>query len=332
MLFGQGKLWHHVTARVRSTLVPTLRLDHWRTYRGAWRGVVTGEAQASQLRLCLWPSGLIGVIAWSGGSCISMASQLAPALCDDTSTSDPMPERVEALIKLRGVLSLLKNTKDLDVDTFIDAGRSAYRSAIGKDGRLNQEGLEQMLSRTAEQRKTFAGIPLPWAKAAPATTVYACELAPILLQLLDADGDGNISEKEYLMGQALMFAAAKAQTPEVLTELCWKALDSDGDGMLSRDEVEAAVRLMVRVNAVRPQDRREKYAEIKRARGPKRGIFRDRSVDDLVKHYMDMYDANKDGSISKAEFCQHSALHENFHLMLTSPEFEPIFQGSVKSR
>merc|ERR1711920_667430 len=107
-------------------------------------------------------------------------------------------------------------------------------------------------------------------------------------------------------------------------ELCWRSLDTDSSGTVSRDELEVAVRMMARVNAVRPEDRKETFAKIKRKTGPKRQLCRDRSVEGLVNYYMDLYDINKDGEISKDEFCQHSALQENFLLLLSSPEFESL--------
>merc|ERR1711920_792275 len=114
----------------------------------------------------------------------------------------------------------------------------------------------------------------------------ASRLAPVLLQLLDADGDGNVTEKEFVMGYMLMFAAARAHTPEALVELCWRSLDTDSSGTVSRDELEVAVRMMARVNAVRPEDKKETFAKIKRNNGPKRKLRRDRSVEGLVDYYM----------------------------------------------
>merc|ERR1712150_5500 len=170
-----------------------------------------------------------------------------------------------------------------------------------------------------------------WRHTVPSEQIVAAsELAPILLHLLDADGDGNITEKEFIVGHMLMFAAAKAHTPEVLVELSWRAMDADGNGTVSRDELEVVVRVMARVHAVRREDKKETFAKIKRVHGPGRQLVRDRSVEELVDYYMDMYDVNKDGDISKDEFCQHTALQENFLLLLSSPEFESLMESQAK--
>merc|ERR1711877_94163 len=98
-------------------------------------------------------------------------------------------------------------------------------------------------------------------------------------------------------GYMLLFAAAKANTPEVLVEHCWRALDADSSGMVSREELEVAVRIMARVNAVRVEDKKVTFAAMKRKYVVRR-LRRNRSVEDLVNYYMDMYDVNKDGEIS----------------------------------
>lgn len=227
------------------------------------------------------------------------------------------------LMKLRGVMGRLKGSADLDSEALLNAGRLAYKSALGPNGLLSQEGLEQMLATSmAQQKGSF------WRSPAPSDhDTTASELAPILLHLLDADGDGNVTETEFVMGYKLLFAAAKAQTPEALVELCWRALDADGDGTVSRDELQVAVRMMARANAVRAEDKKESFGRMKKTGHRKVITFkRDRSVEDLISYYMDLYDINKDGNISKDEFCQHSALQENFLLLLSSREFESLLQ------
>lgn len=246
---------------------------------------------------------------------------------DDASSpqSEDLPD--EMVEKLCGVCEILEATSDLDIEACRAAGRAMYKAAVGTDGRLNPDGLKKMLETTANGKS--AGL-LSWGTVA--MTAALSELVPILFTLLDADGDGIVTEKEFLAGQALILAAAKAKDPTTLSEACWRALDADGDGFLSREEVEAAVRLMVRVRAVRQADRKETFGQIKRVRkGPAR-IHRERSADSLVEHYMKMYDLDEDGQITKAEFSQQSALQEDFFLLLHSAEFNTMFMRGATSK
>eukprot|EP00931_Biecheleriopsis_adriatica_P122140 TRINITY_DN97154_c0_g1_i1.p1 TRINITY_DN97154_c0_g1~~TRINITY_DN97154_c0_g1_i1.p1 ORF type:complete len:312 (+),score=76.40 TRINITY_DN97154_c0_g1_i1:25-936(+) len=226
----------------------------------------------------------------------------------------------EDLARLRSAVAMLRATTGVDEQHFLEAARSAYVGAVDPDGMLRLHRLEEVL---AAARQNQAGRRWPWQHVVHTVTIS--ELGPILLRLLDENRDGNVSQREFLLGQALIYAAAKAHTATEITELCWRALDSNGDGAVELAELRTALKVMVAVHSVSRRDMHEQLVQIKRNHGPPMTIHRVRSVEELAQYYLDMYDSDLNGKISRDEFCRHGALQENFWRLLTSPEFEPCF-------
>ncbi|CAE8606772.1 unnamed protein product [Polarella glacialis] len=241
----------------------------------------------------------------------------APTRCDASANQLKGAALAQDMIKLRGVVTMLQSTTGLDPETFLATARLVYEAAVGPDGTLKMPEMEQMLSEASKQRSHG------WEHVASAVAVS--ESATVFFRLLDADGDGCVTVKEFLLGQALIYAAAKAKGEAELAELCWRALDVDGSGAVDAEELKVLVRLMVQVGSVEPRDMKEKFAEIKRTHGPPMPLKRLRSVEELTHYYMEMYDANHDGNISWEEFCRHDALRKNFWRLLSSPDFDIFF-------
>merc|ERR1712183_491199 len=107
---------------------------------------------------------------------------------------------------------------------------------------------------------------------------------------------------------------ARAGGAAELGELCWRALDVDGDGVVTRQELSAAVGLMLRVGAIDPEDLK-RFNQMRQAKRMVRKAIRGRAgygsaQQEAVQYYMSMYDANGDGKISLGEFMKCSALQD----------------------
>lgn len=200
-----------------------------------------------------------------------------------------------------------------DPGSFIVRAQAAYAAALGPDEReLRIAGVERAVHRFA----------------LPGHEDLMPQLVTMLFRLLDEDRNGVVTLKEFVLGQALLYAAAIAKSTVELDELCWRALDIDGDGSVSRMELQEAVHLMLQLGAVRHKDIQQPV--LAASRGPseqsRRRVGQPRTEEELVDYYMEMYCASGPGGrISRAEFARHEALRENFWLLLTSPPFKAVF-------
>mmetsp|Transcript_86373 Transcript_86373/g.247868 ORF Transcript_86373/g.247868 Transcript_86373/m.247868 type:complete len:312 (-) Transcript_86373:95-1030(-) len=255
----------------------------------------------------LLPCGLAFSAFWASGCRPAPSSWCQGGLQTGEEAAPDEHEHCKCVSELRRSVLRLRGGLGLDTKVSLAAVRAMYRAAARESGQLKPGGLASILGGAGDGRVESVS-----------------ELVSLIFRLLDASGDGRITEQEFMVGYALILAA-QADKPAELSDVFFRAIDADGNGILSRDEVATAVKLMLRVNAVSPQDKQEVFAEIKRNHGAPRRLHRDRSQESLVEHYMNMYDANKDGSISKAEFDQQGALQEAFFSMLTKPELEPLF-------
>jgi len=274
--------------------------------RGRRQIAPPGPARAGGAEVFVLPT---GALVAAGTYCVF--GERPTGACDEAQVEVFRSDADEEhwLEKLRGVSGFLRATSDLDAESFQDAGRAAFAAAVGPDGRIKPG------PPNGGPGSKLSG-PLGQGPAAAASA----ELVPVLCRLIDANGNGVINEREFLAGQALVFAAATSHDPAALGEACWRALDGDRDGLLSRKELEVAVRFLVRVRAVRPEDRKQTIGQLMKVHKYRRpGRFQKlRSAERLVEYYMDMYDANQDGCISQAEFRKHSALQEDFFLLINS--------------
>eukprot|EP00927_Polykrikos_kofoidii_P076491 TRINITY_DN73577_c0_g1_i1.p1 TRINITY_DN73577_c0_g1~~TRINITY_DN73577_c0_g1_i1.p1 ORF type:complete len:304 (-),score=52.40 TRINITY_DN73577_c0_g1_i1:45-956(-) len=220
----------------------------------------------------------------------------------------------------RGVVRMLATRTGVDSDAFMRRSRDAYMRAAGSHAVLGQAEVDHAMRELAVMTKVDEETLL--------------KMGPLLFRLLDADRDGTVTLKEFLMGQALLFAAAHAGGAAELGELCWRALDVDGDGTVTRSELDTAVHLMLEVGAIDPEDLqrikqiRNEKSQI--ARAMKQAMGRGSSGyvslrSEAVRYYMSMYDTNGDGKISRQEFMRCSALQNNFLRLLRTESAKPIF-------
>jgi len=222
---------------------------------------------------------------------------------------------VEDLAAVRGAVTMLATQTGVDSEAFMRRARDVYKQAAGSRAVLGPAEVDRAMRELAATIATDEETLL--------------QLGPLLFRLLDADHDGAVTLEEFLMGQALLFAAAHAGGAAELGELCWRALDVDGDGMVTRQELGAAVDLMLRVGAVDPEDlqmillMRQAKRVVKQALGGRFGYGSTRL--EAMQYYMSLYDTDGDGKISRQEFARCSALQSNFLRLLRSESARPIF-------
>lgn len=238
--------------------------------------------------------------------------------------------RVDAktLAAVRDVVGHVQRNAEFDADKFLKRMRVAFDTAAGFSGKLDKAGLERAMQAMAHAKEGDS----------TGMEAAAAQLAPLLFQLMDADRSGEVKLDEFMMGQALIYAAARANGPGELTELCWRALDTDGDGSVDRNELAAFVSLMVRLGAVRAADLKvveEQWVYMKKGDKQEKYLVgcraRYRTEEELAAHYMAMYDQDFDGKISREEFEACSALRENFWLLITQKSSAPLFLVRSKS-
>lgn len=220
----------------------------------------------------------------------------------------------EDLAEVRRVVKTISTNTRRDPDAWVARARAAFSAVARPDGTLRREEVVEVIERLMASGSDQS---LPW------------ELAPLLFRLLDADRDGGVTLKDFLLGQALLFAAARRGSMEQLSEVCWRSIDIAGDDVISKNELAVAVSLMLHLDAVDP----DHLAEIK-ARLAAKHVRRMKSKNapspgnislEAVAFYMDMYDPNSTGYIMREDFDKCSALQENFKRLLTNDKVNPIF-------
>lgn len=261
--------------------------------------------RAAQLLWYLMPaSGAIGLSVVNNGG--------APATTACESKGDL---EVSDLAAVRGVVKMLASQTSVGSDAFMQQARDVYRRAAGSKAVLGPAEVDHAMREMVVTSKTDEETLL--------------QMVPLLFRLLDADRDGMVTVGEFLMGQALLLAAAYAGGASELGELCWHALDIDGDGIVTRQELGAAVDLMLRVGAIDPEDvlkialMKQAKRAVKHSLGGRFGYGSTRL--EAANYYMSMYDTNGDGRISRQEFTRCSALQNSFLRLLKSENARPIF-------
>jgi len=238
-----------------------------------------------------------------------MCSAAAAAAACDTQAAGQDDDHLHDARRLVQRLATSEST----TDAFIQRSREVYDRHQSREGKLSIIELTAALKDLEDWRMPIA-----------------VEMAPVLLRLLDTDGNDTVSLQEFVVGEAVIHAVAHSKEAPELKNITWRALDADRSGFVDRDELATMVRIMVRLGAVRKEDvgildlsdeglsrghhNRQKIARIKKAK-----------VEKLVDHYMSMYDTAHDGRISRAEFEKHTALMENFWLLLKHHSLEPLF-------
>jgi len=225
---------------------------------------------------------------------------------------------VTDLAEAREAVKMLATGSGVGAQAFMRRAREAYVRAAGSRAVLGPAELdhatrELAVTTTAQEYEESL-----------------LQLGPLLFCLLHADQDGPVILEEFLMCQALLFAAAYAGGAPEFGELCWRALDMDGSGMVSRQELSAAVDLMLRFGAMDPEDlqrlwlMRQAKRPVKQALGERWGYGSTRL--EALDYYMSTYDIDGDGNISCQEFMKcTAALQNNFLRLLRSENAKPIF-------
>mmetsp|Transcript_22860 Transcript_22860/g.44464 ORF Transcript_22860/g.44464 Transcript_22860/m.44464 type:complete len:303 (+) Transcript_22860:48-956(+) len=227
-------------------------------------------------------------------------------------------QELSDLAAARGVVKGLASQTGVDAEAFMERARDAFTRAAGGHTVLGPAEMDHAVQELAQTVTTEA-----------ADGEVLLQMGPLLFRLLDANHDGVVTLKEFLMGQALLFAAAHAGGAEELSEVCWRALDVDGDGVVSKQELSAAVDLMLRVGAIEPEELQKIRRNTKAKRmatpsiGRRLGYGFTRS--EVVQFYMSMYDTDGDGLISRQEFMKCSVLQDNFLKLLNAENAKPIF-------
>jgi len=234
--------------------------------------------------------------------------------CDDEVSARKGPCGVGAAASRRSLIPMLKEA-GVDAEVFLASAAGAYYKAAGPDGVLRIADVNRAVNEWAEG---FESKKLLWTTNLGPKKLK--ELGPLLFRMLDVDKDETVTLQEFLFGQALILTAARAKGPEQLGELCWHALDVDGNGSLDRVELTQAVRVMVVFGALNPKFWRQYVGDQNVGPGQKRNRVKYLSVEEVVSRYMDIYDVDHDGKITRAEFSRHSHLQENFWRLLNSAE------------
>lgn len=242
-----------------------------------------------------------------------------PLLADEEQLSGAERLMSEDLVEVRRVVRTISTNTGRDPDAWVMRAREAFSAVAGPDGTLGSEEVHNALEMLMA---SCGDVGLPW------------ELAPLLFRLLDADHDGRVTLKDFLMGQALLFSAARSGSAQQLGEVCWRALDIAGSGSISSREMGVAVGLMLQLGSIDPKH----LSQIKARLGAKQIARSDdwakkgrkgRSVGTLqleaVQFYMEMYDPAGKGNVTRKEFERCGALQENFRRMLTNEKLTPIF-------
>lgn len=227
------------------------------------------------------------------------------------------------LATIRGVVGMHQAKTGLEPESFILRGRAIFSAVAGPNGTMTLEQLDKTVrarvARKDEQQfiKSLRDAVLD-------------ETGPLLFRLLDADHTGRLTLKEFLLGQALLYAA-KEGAPVELSELCWRLLDVHGKGVVERHQLKEVVRVMTVFGAINHGDRCPRTGEFRMTTftGDGRPRIREkrhrRSLDELVELYMDRYDASHTGHITRTGFFMLPYLRENLRLLLSDSEARFLF-------
>lgn len=131
-------------------------------------------------------------------------------------------------------------------------------------------------------------------------------LGHVLFQMLDVEHAGRISLKSLLIGQALIYALAKAKGPADFSEVCWLALDPDSRGFADIAEIKEVVIVMAKLGSLHSQQglgepSAMKVLDYDYGTQP---LITQHSMKDLADHYIQMSSATQDVTMTKAEFKQ----------------------------
>lgn len=217
------------------------------------------------------------------------------------------------------VITGLQPRAPVDPEQFLERARAAFVAVAGAvDGgcrSLPQQELEMAV----------------WALQERAMQPFSDpeRVAVLLWRLLDRDQEAEVQLEEFVLGAALLYAAAHARDARDLGDVCWRLMDLDGDGKVDRGELTSVVRIMVGFDAVQQSDylmaetRAQERSAMRALKSSPMKLKKSRmKVEELVNYYMAEYDLNKDGAISRAEFENNPQLQENLFTLLRKHEIQ----------
>lgn len=114
-------------------------------------------------------------------------------------------------------------------------------------------------------------------------------LTNVLFSLMDMDQSGAISFKEFASAVVLLAAMVEGNE-DARMRACFQVLDIDNNGFIEREELATWVTFLMRMDLIDPRDRMD-WTGVRKA-----------SAEVITAKYIDRYDTNRDGKISREEF------------------------------
>lgn len=244
-----------------------------------------------------------GPLGWIGGMVLFSASfSLASAVASllRLSTSEVTAALVQAV---QAAKLLPADKKDIENELQRITGK---KHDIGDPGLLMQG-----IFLSACTRKTASGEPYitfddfsESIRKSPKKIIEVEGLTDheVLMQLFsiaDVNHDGAVSFSDFYRAYILMSLSKKNGV--ILQQVLFQTLDINNDGFISADELNHFVKTLVRFGAVPAEDAVSKFGS-------------PATAEQITSKWMARYDINRDGGVSRAEFC----------LMANQIDFAPV--------